>query len=496
VAEKDTQLAITIRAVDRATAIIRAINAKIAAVAKPTMGVFKDIGTAIGATLSRIASVIGGVLDKIPLVGAAAAGLVGGAVAGLMHLVNKFDDLGDKAERFGVSVDFLASMRYAAEKAGAPVEALDAGLMTFSVNMGKLSANTGRFKKFLDLVSPALGQQLKKAKSNEAAFYLLAAAMDKLKDPAKRAALAAAAGLGPELAPLLAKGEQGVKQLSARFIDLAGSQEDAAAKAGDVDDSMHDLHASIQGAEAAIVSGLAPALKIIVGRLSEWFVAHRADIAEWAKNFGEKLPGAIKAVVEWVGQAIEKLGKFFGILGDIYDKMKEIWEWNDAHEQAKKAADQVAASVPLEKQKALADDIEQQGILAESSGSSGWSALAGLLGVPGPVADSEVGRNFVRKLAGVSGGNPTQADNIYTTGKYQRELAKQIRDQAAAAQNWRPPTEADVFGAAPGDSQAPGAAKITVDFANVPRGTRVQTDPGSTADVDLNVGYQMVPGVP
>jgi hypothetical protein len=294
--------------------------------------------------------VIGGVLDKIPLIGAVAAGAIGGAVGGLMHLINKFDELGDKAERFGVSVDFLAAMRYAAEKAGAPVEALDAGLMTFSVNMGKLSANTGRFKKFLDLVSPALEEQLKKAKSNEAAFYLLAAAMDKLKDPAKRAALAAAAGLGPELAPLLAQGEAGVKQLAARYIELAGSQEDAAKKAGDVDDSMHDLHASVQGAEAAIVSGLAPAMRIIVDQLRDWFVAHRSDIAEWAKTLGEKIPGAFRAVVDWVGQAIEKLGKFFGILEDIYDKIKDITHANDAEYQAGK----VTAMVPAEKAAAAA----------------------------------------------------------------------------------------------------------------------------------------------
>lgn len=35
------------------------------------------------------------------------------------------------------------------------------------------------------------------------------------------------------------------------------------------------------------------------------------------------------------------------------------------------------------------------------------------------------------------------------------------------------------------------SAKIVVDFSNAPRGTRVQTDPSSTADVNTSVGYQM-----
>lgn len=484
---KETALAITIRAVDRATAVIRAINAKIAAIAKPAMGVFKDLGTAIGAVLSRIGSVIGGVLDKIPLIGTVAAGAVGGAIAGMMHLVNQFDELGDKAERFGVSVDFLASMRYAAEKAGAPIGALDEGLQTFSVNMGKLSANTGRFKKFLDLVSPALEQQLKKAKSNEAAFYLLAAAMDKLKDPAKRAALAAAAGLGPELAPLLAQGEAGVKKLAARYMDLAGSQEDAAKKAGDVDDSMHDLHASVQGVEAALVSGLAPSMKIIVDQLRDWFVEHRSDVAEFAASLGEKIPAAFKAVVEWVGQAIEKLAKFFGVLGDIYDKVQEIIGANDAAVQAKSAV----ANVPAAQAAEAARAVEAQGATVAGAHDTMFGAIGSLIGLGG-LANTDVGRAATGKVLAVAGVNEGLQNNIYSNGEYQRELAKQLREKAAAAADSRPsPPEDQSFGWSPNNMAIPGQATIKVDFANAPKGMRAKADPASTVDVAMNVGYQM-----
>lgn len=494
-ADSKTALTIELRAVDRATAIIRAVNAKIAAIAKPTLGVFKDIGSAIGSVLSRIGSVIGGVLDKIPLIGTVAAGAVGGAIAGLVHLVDKFDDLGKKAERLGVGVDFLASMRFAAEKAGAPVEALDDGLQTFSVNMGKLSANTGRFRKFLDLVSPALEEQLKKAKGNEAAFYLLARAMDKIKDPARRAALAAAAGLGPELAPLLAQGEQGVKKLAARYIELAGSQEDAAKKAEDAGDSMHDLHATIEGAEAAIVSGLAPALRIIVDQLSEWFVDHRADIAEWAKSLGEKIPAAFKAVTEWVGQAIEKLGKFFGILGDIYDKVQAIIHANDAGVQAKAAA----ANVPASQAAGVAKAVEASGKAVAAQHDSLFGAIGGLLGLGG-IADTDVGRQATGQVLGVAGGAVGAGDglqnNIYTNGAYLRELAKQLRAKAEADTGSRPAapiaaaTDA-TFGSAPRDSVSSAQAMIKIDFANAPTGMRARIDPASTADVDMSIGHQM-----
>lgn len=38
----------------------------------------------------------------------------------------------------------------------------------------------------------------------------------------------------------------------------------------------------------------------------------------------------------------------------------------------------------------------------------------------------------------------------------------------------------------------PATAKIAVDFKNAPKGTRATNDPSSTADVNLNVGYQML----
>jgi hypothetical protein len=49
-------------------------------------------------------------------------------------------------------------------------------------------------------------------------------------------------------------------------------------------------------------------------------------------------------------------------------------------------------------------------------------------------------------------------------------------------------------GAAPPAPGSSGEAKVTVDFANAPRGTRVTTDPQSTADVDYNLGFSMAPG--
>ncbi len=489
--DKKTKLSITIAAVDRVTAVVRAISARIGSLAAPAKAGIKGLGGAfrsLGGIVSKVGSVIGDVLGKIPLIGGVIAGVVGGATAALVHLVGQFDDLGDKAERLGVGVDFLASTEYAAEKAGTTVEVLDNGLKSLSENMGQLRAGTGRLKSFLDKVSPALERQLKAAKSNEEAFDLLANAMAKLQDPAKRAALAQKALSDSALAPLLAKGAKGLQEMRQRYLELAGPQQEAADQAGQVDDAMHDLHASLDGVKAAIVVGLAPAMKIVVKRMSDWFVAHRADVTEFAKKLGDELPGAMQKVVTTVGQALEKLGKFFGVLGDIYDKIKEIYEYGDTKKQAKKLATQV----PQAQRAALASQARTNATLISGGRRGLLSGIGSLVGVP--LANTDIGRSATEKVLNLAGVGPGLLRNDFITGKFHQEFAKQL--DAANGFSSHAAVNVPITGKVLDIFKLPTAqensSKITVDFTNAPRGTRVSADPKSTADVDLNVGYQLV----
>ncbi len=540
-AEKTTQLSIVIRTVDQATAKIKAINDRLDAVTKPIRN-FKEalsglreksgLDDVIGG-FKGVGSAIADLLAKVALVG----GVVGGAVAGLFHLVNEFDDLGDKAERLGVSVDFLAQLRYSAERSGASVEQLDSGLQGFTASLGQARAGTGRMAAFLNQVSPALLRQVKAAKSNEEAFGLLANAMAKLQDPAKRAALAQKTFGDAALAPLLAKGSKGIKELRDRYAELAGSQEGAAAEAGKVDDSMKDLKASTDGIKAALVSGLAPALKIIVDQLTQWFTAHRKDIAEWATNLGKKLPGAIKTLVGafqgiidtirpfvdsaiklkiiagvlaaiivgplvssiyalgvallttpvgWIvaGIAAVAAGAYLlidnwdavsGFFVDLWDTVKAKFGW---------AIDLIEVilapfiGLPLliianwDSIKEFFSDL-WDGITAVFQ--KAWEFIKGIV-------DKVVGA--VQTVIGAVGkiGRGAGAVLNKVTGRTYLDAIDEIRQADVSGQS------VGAIGAARSSSTE---ARVTVDFANAPRGMRASADPKSTADVDLSVGYQM-----
>ncbi len=467
-ADKNPTLSITIRTIDAASAKIREINARLDAATRPARDFKKalsDFGEKSGLSslvdgFKGVGSAIEGLLAKVAVIG----GVAGLAVRGLFGLVDEFDKLGDTAERVGVSVDFLSSMRYAAEKAGAPVEALDQGLTNFNQNIGQLRANTGRLYSFLGKVSPALLKQVQGAKDNAEAFDLMAAAIAKLPDPARRAALAQKAFGDSSLAPLLAKGAAGVKQLRDRYRELSPDMQEAADKAGAVDDSLHELHAAEDGVKAALVSGLAPALKIIVDRLRDWLKGHREDLKAWATALGEKLPGAVQALVAWIGKAYDKVMGFVDAIGG--------WKTVAIALGAVLAGPLIGALAQLSVA-VLTNPMLLEIAAITASVLALSDAIDGLF-------DKALPDGFWNDPVGTI----TAAKNGQTPGVRAPLIGRGARASMSAA---RPDISSQVQGALAGRSS--NETKITVDFTHAPRGTKATAE--GDADVGVNVGYML-----
>lgn len=536
-ADKEFPLSIVLRTVDKATAGINAINAKLDRLTRPTREFGKAIGDlaeksglkAVGEGFAGIGGAVKDLAGKMLVIGGVAAG----AVVAFAGVVGSFDDLGDKAEALGVSVDFLASMRDAAERSGSSMEELDSGVASLSMNMGLLRAGTGKMTGFLKVVSPVLLTQLKATKSNEEAFLLLADAMAKIEDPAKRAAFAQKTLGDASLAPLLARNSKGIKELQKHYTELAGSQEDAVNAAGEVDESMHNLTAATAGVKAALVAGLAPALKIVVDKLTEWLRGHREDIKRWADDIGKKLPAAIDGVVSAVSSAVGDVAKFVDSIGGIktvalglaailvgplvsavyalgvallttpvgwivagiaaiaagayllitrWDDVSGFFVgvWDAITEKFGVAVDVIML--------ALTPIIGLPLLIIKN-----WDVLSGFFvdlwdGITGVFTKAwDIIKIIVDKVVGavdtVTGAIGSAIDfiNPFSDVTSFADIAKQRS------------IDVGTIDAAAG---AGGARRtetlVKVDFANAPRGTRVAADPHSTANVDLSVGYQML----
>ncbi len=518
-ADKETKLSIVIRAIDQATAPIRGVMARIAAANGPLRASFGAVGSALKDVLGKLLA-IGGVIG----------GAIAGATAAVFKLVDGFDALGDKAESIGVSVDFLAQMRYAAERSGASVEQLDSGLQAFSKSLGQARAGTGRMTGFLKKVSPELLKQLKAAKSNQAAFDILAGAMARLEDPAKKAALAQATLGDATLAPLFSKGPAGIKALRDRYLELAGSQEDAAKKAGEVDDAMKDFKAATDGIKAALVSGLAPALKIIVDRIREWFQGNRENVKLWATQLGEKLPaafntlvGAVKSAISFVRPFVDsatKLKVIAGVLAgvivgplvaSIYTLGAAILATPVGWILAGIAAIAAGAYLLIDNWDAVSAFFVE--LWTSVGGKFAWARRA-IMVVLGPVigaatlviaAWEPIKEFFVGLWDGVTAVFQKAWDIISGIVDKVRGAVDFVTNSISSAKEFLglggPKAIAPKIDLSETASEIVGVkssstAKVTVDFANAPRGTRVRSDPQSTANVDLSVGYQMIPGMP
>lgn len=511
-AEKESTLAIVIRTVDRATAGIRKISGalnSIGILAAPISLVGERLGAlAKEAGLPKIVAGFKGLGEPIEQLGKRllVIGGAGAAAVFAMHsLIKEFDDLGDKSEAMGVSADFLAQMRFAAERSGAEVEQLDGGIKSLSENLGQLRAGSGRMKKFLEEVSPALARQLKGAKSNEEAFTLLARAMSKIKDPAKRAALAAKTFGESDLGPLLARGADGIEELRKRFVELAGSQAEAVAIAGVTDDSLKDLSAAFHGVKAAIVVGLGPAFKQLVDELRAWFAENRGRIAEWARDFGQTLPERIHRFTEAFLGALDTAGKFIDKIGGV--KTVAI------------AAAAVLAG-PL-----VSAFVTLGAVMLATPFGAVLVALGAIsamvISVTSEIQKLREAMDTTHEAAMEDLGNLSRVLGLEEGSKKFRALHPEIAAGAAANRARFRAEHPDLAAAAddrarslhepPGSpfirnlprrdlgpllSQFPGpnttdAARVKVDFMNVPKGTRVTADPKG-ADLQLSVGYSML----
>lgn len=501
-ADKEVPLSIVLRLVDKATAGVQAFNKRVDALTRPA----REFGKALAelAEKSGFNSVVEGfkgvgdaikeTLFKVAEIGFA----IGEATHLVLELVDSFAKLGHTAERAGVEADFLAGMRYAAAKSGLAVEELDGGLTTLTQNMGQAKAGTGRMLKFLTTVSPVLAQQVVHAHGTAEALGLLAAAMIKLPDPARRAALAQKTLGDAALAPLLAKGPAGIQALMTAYAGFAGSQEEAVKSSLQVEDAMVDLHAAGDGLKAALVTGLAPAIKQIVEELKEWLVEHREDVRQWAIEIGTKLPGAVHEVAAAIQSALHDVSAFVGAIGG----------W-------KVAAVALAGVMSAQ----LIASVVKLGVVLLAT-PFGW-VVAGLAAITAGVIEATRVIQGLREML-----KPAESDLLLqdldeknhgrmSPEEFQRrhpdfheepltadnDPMTFARQQASLGP--RMPWGFDVPQAgptlpfmpmparpAPAPVSAP-QARVTVDFQNAPRGTRVTVDPRSTADVDLSTGYQM-----
>lgn len=316
---KDSTLALIIKAVDNATAPIQRVQDKVNALHAPVSTLsssFANLGNVSGITQlgGAIRTVAGEVLALGKKVYSSVLDMAkGGAEAARV------------AERAGVKLTFLKEVGYAAQRAGISTEEFAGSLQTLTTGLGKATLGKGKLYSFLTEASPKFRDQIKNAKSTEEAFDLMVAAIVKIPDPMRRAALAQAAfgGSGAKMVSLLKQGPEGIAAMRKQFQLLTGSKGDeAAAQAGAkmsqaLVNTVGDAEIAWKAMKGAAFKELIPSFIILANQVKDFFVANRGPIQAWAKDFGKTLPEKVNAFVASVQKIASKASSVVAAVGGM-----------------------------------------------------------------------------------------------------------------------------------------------------------------------------------
>ncbi|ACG73242.1 hypothetical protein AnaeK_2014 [Anaeromyxobacter sp. K] len=504
---KEYPLSLVIKAVDRATAPLRAINARMQKITAPVRRLNNGLrALSDEAGLPRLVKGFGGVGRAVGSVGREAAALAaklgaltGGAAFALYRITKGAADAGDElatmAQRVGLSVDAYAQLQFAAAQADVEQEAFAGAMDRFNKGLGEAKAGGGSMLAFLQKVSPRLAEQVKGAKSTEAALALMTDAFERVKDPARRAALASAAfgKSGLQMGQFLGQGSAAIDEQRRRFAELAGSQEAFARGAGDLDNAMRETETSFLGLRSAAAGALFPALTELARALTNLLAGNRGRIAAWAREAGAALSswlagGGLERLVETMRRWADTLGRLVDMMGGLKGVLVAVGVYMGA-DFLSTIASTVAWFAKLGGA-VLPIVIRAGGLLIPVLG----KMLAFLLGI-----------NLANPLVWIAALGAALAAAAYVIWKnwepisaFFVDLWERVKTIAGAVGRFfgigvgaaGPTLGAAAAAPAPAGSQM-GSAHVQVDFANLPQGARVNADPRGTADLDLSMGYAM-----
>lgn len=334
---KEFPLSIVIRAIDRATAPIGAVQrrilamdgavrARIAAVGGKLAGISEKMGLPVlGAAAGRVGGALGDLTGRLTSVAQGIGAVIGAAGLGgaaMFEMVDAFAEQGsqinDLSTKLGIGTTALQEWQYAAGQTGVDTEVLNKNLGILTKNIGLAAMKKGPAK---DAIA-ALG--LKGVTKVEEFLPRLAKKLRMIQDPAKRMAIATTIGgkgFG-EMLPMLLDADNTLQDF-AKHAHALGIiiPPDAIKQADDFGDKFDDLKLAFKGARNIAAGQLLPVLTDLITRLTGFVAGHGAQIRAWFADFAAKLPGRLEAARQAFDQvvaAMRPVGKVIGWLSDKF----------------------------------------------------------------------------------------------------------------------------------------------------------------------------------
>lgn len=538
-------LSLVIRAVDKASAPIRAINARFQKLTEPARKLSNSLRSMSDeAGLPRLAKVTGGLGRAIGDVGSEAmalgaklAGMAVAATVGIYAIVKGAVDAGDKlgemAQRVGLSVDAYAQLQYAAAQADVEQEAFNSAMDQFNKRLGEAKAGGGPLLSFLQQVAPGLANQVRGAKTTEEALALMTDAFERVTDPGKRAALAAAAfgKSGLQMGQFLGQGNKALKEQRDELARIAGSQEEFSRRAGDLDNASRRTGVAFGALRNAAMAKLFPSLIKLSDALTALIVKHGEKVVAFFERLGA-------AIGDWVDRGgVEELADQ---IGGLIDQVRGIVSWMGGWKNVLLVVGAIMAGPLIASLVSLTSATYSFG-LALLTTPVGWFLLAaaaiaaavytvvknwdsiktffsdlfdGVKGIFGGFSDfifgiliGDMGKAWEGLKSIFRGGVKfvaTLLDGLLAIFRIAFAPILKVMEWGGIKTSGFSFREAFGVDGGPAGALNPaaalpltrsgttGSAQVTMRFENVPRGARLTETASDGADLDLSMGYSMV----
>ena len=267
--------------------------------------------------------------SSVTAMGAKVFAVGAGMLAPLMATVKQFMSAGDALDkmssRVGASVEFLSALSHAAQIGGTDIAAMEVGIRrlqrsAYDADRG-LSTAAEAFEQLGVEIHGADGQ----LKSTEQLFMESAAAISKMQNNTKKAALATVifGRAGTKLLPMLKEGADGLVSVmeEAERLGIVMRTEDATA-AAELTDAWTRLTAVLKMAGIQIGGALAPSLTALATRITE----NVRPVIDWIRENGRLIVSVMKvaAVIVGVGASLIALGGVLFGLGTVFGTLATI----------------------------------------------------------------------------------------------------------------------------------------------------------------------------
>lgn len=283
----------------------------------------------VAASTKTLGMGIGKVFGGLAKAGAWAGGIaaVGTGIAVTLgkQIIETTGELRDFAAQTGFGVEALQEWQYASKQAGVDSEAFAGSIEFLNKNLGALKGNQGTLFAFLKQRGDSGFLKQLRSASPAQALDLLVKKMEKIKDPAARAALATAAfgRSGAVMARLAVEGSASLDKMRERAralgLVMGGDAVNAVESLGD---QIDEAKVVIGALGRDILVSLVPGISKATGGLTDWIAANRKMIVGEAVDFLRRMWTAFEAIGSWVRtngpMIVDTLGKGFRFIGESF----------------------------------------------------------------------------------------------------------------------------------------------------------------------------------